>query len=111
MSSVITISDSQFPSEVLEASQPVLVYFWAAWCGPCRLMAPTIEAVAPQYSDRLKIVKIEVDPNPQAVDQCQIEGVPALRLFQEGKVTQATEGVMNKRQLASFLDSHLPSAV
>ncbi|WP_225931192.1 thioredoxin family protein [Leptolyngbya sp. 7M] len=90
--SVIVISDPQFTSEVIDASQPVLVYFWASWCGPCRLMSPAIEAVATQYNDRLKVVKMEVDPNPEAVAQCQVEGVPALRLFQQGKVIDATEG-------------------
>lgn len=102
-SSVVVISDPQFSSEVLDASQPVLVYFWAPWCGPCRLMSPAVEAVASQYGDQLKVVKMEVDPNPEAVAQCQVEGVPALRLFQQGKVIEATEGVMNKQKLESFL--------
>lgn len=108
-SSVVIISDPQFASEVLSASQPVLVYFWASWCGPCRLMAPAVEAVASEYSDRLKVVKMEVDPNPEAVAQCQVEGVPALRLFQDGKVIEATEGAMNKQKLESFLNSCLAS--
>jgi thioredoxin 1 len=107
MSSVITISDPQFSTEVLDASQPVLVYFWAGWCGPCRLMSPAVEAVASQYGDRLKVVKMEVDPNPDAVAQCQVEGVPALRLFQDGKVLEATEGAMNKQKLEDFLSTHL----
>lgn len=107
MSSVVVLSDSQFASEVLEASQPVLVYFWAAWCGPCRLMAPAIEAVAAQYGEQLKVVKMEVDPNPDAVSKYQVEGVPALRLFQDGKLIEATEGAMNKQKLESFLSSHL----
>lgn len=107
MSSVITISDPQFSTEVLDASQPVLVYFWAGWCGPCRLMSPAVEAVASQYGDRLKVVKMEVDPNPDAVAQCQVEGVPALRLFQDGKVIEATEGAMNKQKLEGFLSTHL----
>lgn len=106
-SSVIVISDPQFNLEVLEAPQPVLVYFWAAWCGPCRLMSPTVEAMASKYSDQLKIVKMEVDPNPETVAQCQVEGVPALRLFQQGKLIEATEGVMNKQKLESFLSPYL----
>lgn len=103
MSSVVTISDPQFSEEVLGAGQPVLVYFWATWCGPCRLMAPAIEAVAAQYGDRLKVVKMEVDPNPEAVAQYQVEGVPALRLFQDGQVIESTEGAMNKQKLEEFL--------
>lgn len=105
--SVLVISDPQFASEVIDAPQPVLVYFWASWCGPCRLMSPAVEAVATEYGDRLKVVKMEVDPNPEAVAQCQVEGVPALRLFQEGKVIEATEGAMNKQKLESFLSPHL----
>lgn len=108
-SSVIVISDPQFNSEVLDASQPVLVYFWASWCGPCRLMSPAVEAVASEYGNQLKVVKMEVDPNPEAVAKCQIEGVPALRLFQQGKVIEATEGVMNKKTLEKFLSPHLSS--
>lgn len=108
-SSVVVISDPQFNSEVLSASQPVLVYFWASWCGPCRLMSPAVEAVANEYSDRLKVVKMEVDPNPEAVAQCQVEGVPALRLFQDGKVIESIEGAMNKQKLESFLNSCLAS--
>ncbi len=107
MSSVVTISDPQFSEEVLDAGQPVLVYFWATWCGPCRLMAPAIEAVAAQYSDRLKVVKMEIDPNPESVAQYQVEGVPALRLFQNGQVIQSTEGAMNKQKLEEFLTTVL----
>jgi thioredoxin 1 len=110
MSSVITIQDADFPTEVLTVSQPVLVYFWASWCGPCRLMAPAIDWAASQYGDRLKIVKMEVDPNPEAVAKYQVEGVPALRLFRAGELVEATEGAMNQQKLAGFLDAHLASA-
>lgn len=106
-SSIAIISDPQFSSEVLDAAQPVLVYFWASWCGPCRLMSPAVEAVASQYSERLKVVKMEVDPNPEAVAQCQVEGVPALRLFQDGKVIEAIEGAMNQQKLETFLQDSL----
>lgn len=106
-SSVTIISDPQFSSEVLDAAQPVLVYFWASWCGPCRLMSPAVEAVASEYGERLKVVKMEVDPNPEAVAQCQVEGVPALRLFQDGKVIESTEGAMNRQKLETFLQASL----
>ncbi|AVZ30990.1 MULTISPECIES: thioredoxin family protein [Cyanophyceae] len=106
---VITITDSEFETEVLKAEQPVLLYFWASWCGPCQLMSPLINLAATKYSDRLKIVKIEVDPNPKTVKQYQVEGVPALRLVQGDKVLGSTEGAIGKEKLLNFLDTHLSS--
>ncbi|MBE9238765.1 thioredoxin [Anabaena aphanizomenioides LEGE 00250] len=106
---VITITDAEFETEVLKAEQPVLVYFWASWCGPCQLMSPMINLAASQYSDRLKIVKMEIDPNPLTVKQYQVEGVPALRLIKEKQLLESTEGVISKDQLLSLLDQHLNS--
>ncbi|MGG6297617.1 thioredoxin [Leptolyngbya sp. AN02str] len=111
MSSVTVISDPQFEGEVLSAEHPVLVYFWAPWCGPCRLMSPIMESIAAQYGDRLKIVKMEVDPNPDAVSKCRVEGVPALVLFREGAQVAAMEGVMGKPKIEGFLTEHLPQSV
>ena len=107
MSGVIAIKDTEFETEVLKANRPVLVYFWASWCGPCRLMSPLIEEAANNYSDRLKVVKMEVDPNPGTVKLYKVEGVPALRLFQGTQVLASTEGAIGKQQIASFLDTHL----
>lgn len=107
MSSAIAIKDPEFDTEVLQANQPVLVYFWAAWCGPCRLMSPSIDWVAQQYRSRLKVVKMEVDPNQATVKQYQVEGVPALRLFQGTQLLASSEGVIAKPKLISFLDTHL----
>lgn len=107
MSGVIAIKDTEFETEVLKADQPVLVYFWASWCGPCRLMSPLIEEAANNYRDRLKVVKMEVDPNPATVKLYKVEGVPALRLFQGTQVLASTEGAIGKQQIASFLDTHL----
>jgi len=111
MSSVITIQDAEFGAEVLKAPQPVLVYFWASWCGPCRLMSPVVEWAAEQYGDRLKIVKMEVDLNPEAVAKYQVEGVPALRLFKSGELLESTEGAINKLKLERFLNAHLSPAL
>ncbi|MFQ3618014.1 MAG: thioredoxin [Cyanobacteriota bacterium] len=107
-SSVVVISDAEFETTVLQTDQPVLVYFWAPWCGPCRLMSPMMESVASQYGDRLKIVKMEVDANPEAVARYKVEGVPALILFREGQPVEAIEGVVNKQRIEGFLDAHLP---
>ncbi|MBN3949864.1 MAG: thioredoxin family protein [Nostoc sp.] len=106
---VITITDAEFETEVLKAEQPVLVYFWADWCGPCQLMSPAIASAAIEYSDRLKVVKMEIDPNPLTVKQYQVEGVPALRLFLGQEVLISTEGVIGKDKLLALLDTHLNS--
>lgn len=107
MSSVISISDAEFETEVLKATQPVLVYFWASWCGPCRLVSPSVQGVAETYSDRLKVVKMEIDPNPNTVAQYKVEGVPALRLFKDSQLIHAYEGAIGKQQLTSMLETHL----
>ena len=103
------INDADFEKEVLQAEKPVLVYFWASWCGPCKLMSPAVTAAATKYSDKLKVVKMEVDPNPVSVKQYQVEGVPALRLMLGDKVIASSEGVVNKEKLMNLLDTHLSS--
>jgi thioredoxin 1 len=103
---VITITDAEFETEVLQADLPVLVYFWASWCGPCQLMSPLINLAATKYSDRLKVVKIEIDPNPVTVKQYQVEGVPALRLIQGDKLLVSSEGVIGKDKFISLLDTY-----
>ena len=107
MSSVVEIADRQFTGEVFDSDRPVLVYFWASWCGPCRLVSPSINWIAEHYGDRLKVVKLEIDPNPDAVPQCKVEGVPALRLFKNKEIIASHEGAIGKQQLQTMLDSHL----
>jgi len=104
---VITITDAEFETEVSQAELPVLIYFWATWCGPCHLMTPVIKSTATTYSDRLKVVKMEVDPNPVTVKHYQVEGVPAFRLIQGDKLLASVEGVINKDKLLSLLDTYL----
>ncbi|PMB04922.1 thiol reductase thioredoxin [Fischerella thermalis CCMEE 5328] len=104
---VKTITDAEFETEVLQAEEPVLVYFWASWCGPCQLMSPLVNLAANTYSDRLKVVKMEIDPNPLTVKQYQVEGVPAIRLIQGNNILASAEGVMGKEKLISLLDTHL----
>lgn len=106
---VININDADFDKEVLQAQKPVLVYFWASWCGPCKLMSPAVTAAAEKYGEKLKVVKMEVDPNPVSVTQYKVEGVPALRLVQGDQLLASSEGVVNKEKLMSLLDNHLKS--
>jgi thioredoxin 1 len=109
MSSVTIITDAEFSAEVLQAQQPVLVYFWAAWCGPCRLMAPMMETMAVDYGDRLKVIKMEIDPNPASVKTYKVYGVPAFRLFQAGEMVASLEGAIPKQQVQAFLTDHMPA--
>lgn len=107
MSSVLVISDAEFEREVLQATQPVLVYFWAPWCGPCRLMAPIMDGMAASWGDRLKVVKLEIDPNPEAVKAYQVDGVPAFRLFKAGELLESMEGAIPKQKIEEMLAAHI----
>jgi thioredoxin 1 len=107
VSSVTVINDAQFESEVLQAELPVLVYLWAAWCGPCRLVSPSIDRIASDYSDRLKVVKMEIDPNPETVKTYKVEGVPAIRLFKGNELLHSWEGAITKAKLVTMLESNL----
>jgi len=109
MSGVVIIKEDQFEAEVLRAKQPVLVYFWATWCGPCLLMAPVVESLASLYGDRLKLIKMEVDPNRSVVAQYKVEGVPAFRLFREGEMIAALEGAVVKQKLLDLLNPYVPA--
>ncbi|GFE71155.1 co-chaperone YbbN [Chroococcus sp. FPU101] len=107
MSKVLEITDQQFEQEVYSTEQPVLVYFWASWCGPCKLVSPSVSWVADTYSDRLKVVKLEVDPNPESVAKCKVEGVPALRLIKDKAILESYEGAIGKQQLQSLVETFL----
>ena len=107
MSSVLEIKDPEFDKEVFEANTPVLVYFWAAWCGPCRLVSPSVKKIAESYGDSLKVVKLEVDPNPEARTKCKVEGVPALRLFKDKELLAEHEGAITRQQLEEMLQQYL----
>lgn len=108
MSNVVILSDPEFETEVLKSPTPVLAYFWAPWCGPCRLVSPSIETIAADYSDRLKVVKLEVDACPESVKAYKVEGVPALRLFHNGDPIATHEGAIAKPKLIEWIDTHLP---
>lgn len=104
MTKVIEINDSQFKNEVIDQDNTVLAYFWASWCGPCRLVSPSINWVAENYSDRLKVVKLEVDASPETVAQLKVEGVPALRIFKQGELISSYEGAIGKEKLKEFIE-------
>jgi len=104
MSHLIATTDSEINQEISQSQKPVLLYFWASWCGPCRIVSPSVEAVAEEYRDQLKVLKMEVDPNPEAVKTYQVEGVPALRLIQNSDVQGSHEGSITKDKLKQSID-------
>ncbi len=103
----LKVTDSTFEKEVLNAKEPVLVDFWAAWCGPCRTIAPVIEELASEYEGRLKVRKLNVDENPVLPSQYGIRSIPTMMLFKHGKLKETTVGSQPKSQLASVIDRHL----
>jgi thioredoxin 1 len=107
MSKVIEISDAQFNSEIAETDKTVLAYFWANWCGPCRLVAPSINWLAENYNDRLKVLKLEVDASPETVAKYKVEGVPAFRIFKQGEMVDSLEGAIGKEKLKEFIEASM----
>ena len=100
-------SDASFESDVLRSDKPVLVDYWAEWCGPCKSIAPILDEVAKEYQGRLKIAKINVDENQQVPAKFGIRGIPTLMLFKNGNVEATRVGALSKSQLTAFLDSNI----
>ena len=98
------VTDSSFELVVLKSEKPVLVDFWAAWCGPCRMIAPTIEAIAEQYSDRVTVVKLNVDDNPSTTMTYGIKGIPTLILFSGGKEVERLVGATSKESISRMIE-------
>ena len=101
------VTDASFKGEVLESAVPVLVDYWAEWCGPCKMIAPLLDEVARDYDGKVRVVKVNVDDNPGAAQRFGIRGIPTLKLFRNGSEVATQVGAVSKSQLASFLDSHL----
>ena len=101
------VTDSTFTTEALQAQLPVLVDYWAEWCGPCRMIAPVLEEVAKEYAGRLIVAKLNVDENQQTPQKYGIRGIPTLMLFKNGNIEATKVGAVSKSQLTAFIDSHI----
>jgi thioredoxin 1 len=99
------ITDAEFDAEVTQAALPVVVDFYATWCGPCRQLAPTMDSLADQYAGKIKFVKVNVDESPKLAQQFQVEGIPMLLFFKDGKLAETSVGLLTKADLVQHLDS------
>ena len=104
---IMHTSDSSFEADVLNSEKPALVDFWAEWCGPCRMIAPLLDEAASEYADRMSIVKLNVDENPNVAQRFGIRSIPTLMLFKNGAVQAQKLGAMSKSQLTEFLENNL----
>ena len=105
---IIIVDDASFEKEVLQSETPVLIDFWATWCGPCKLISKVVEKAAPEFKGNLKIVKIETDPNPILVEKYEVYGLPTLMVFKDGQPVKGSkrEGAINLAKLKDYLQSH-----
>jgi thioredoxin 1 len=103
---IVILSDANFEQEVLKSPIPVLVDYWAEWCGPCKIIGPVLDEIAPEYQGRVKIAKLNIDDNPQTPPRYGIRGIPTLMLFKGGDVEATKVGAISKPQLMSFIDSN-----
>ncbi len=105
MANTITFTDGNFDEEVLNSSVPVLVDFWAEWCAPCKMIAPSIEELASEYEGKLKVGKVDVDSNPNIASTYQIRSIPSIVFFKDGKVADQIVGAVPKKQIAGMVDT------
>jgi thioredoxin 1 len=104
---VVHISDESFEEEVSQSEVPVLIDYWAPWCGPCKMIAPVLDEIATEYSGRLKVVKLNIDDNPQTPPKYGIRGIPTLMIFKNGQVEATKVGAVSKVQLRAFIEDSL----
>ena len=107
---VSEVSDSSFDKDVLQSDKPVLVDFWAAWCAPCRILAPTVDAIAEKYATNARVVKVNVDDNPSISQRYGIKGIPTLILFKAGKEEERVVGATSKEAISRMIDKHVSGA-
>ena len=101
----VNVSDADFENEVLNSKEPVMVDFWAEWCGPCKALSPIVDEVAGELSGKMKVVKVNIDENPNAPTKYGVRGIPTLMVFKEGEIVDTKVGGMSKTQLNDWLDS------
>ena len=104
---IVHTSDAEFEQDVLKSDRPVLVDYWAEWCGPCKMIAPILDEIADEYGDKVKICKLDIDANQETPPKYGIRGIPTLMLFKNGEVEATKVGALSKSQLAAFLDSNI----
>ncbi|HEX6591067.1 MAG TPA: thioredoxin TrxA [Moraxellaceae bacterium] len=104
---IVNATDASFETDVLKSDGPVLVDYWAPWCGPCKMVAPILDELAGEYEGKLKIVKVNVDDNPGTAQKYGVRGIPTLSLFKGGSVEATKVGALSKSQLTAFLDSNI----
>ena len=104
---IVHTSDGSFETDVLQSEKPVLLDFWAEWCGPCKMIAPLLDEAATEYADKLNVVKINIDENPNTPQKFGIRSIPTLMIFKDGAPQAQKLGAMSKSQLTEFLDSNL----
>ena len=103
----VEITDASFEAEVVNSDKPVLVDYWAEWCGPCKMIAPILEEVGAEYGDKLTIAKLNIDQNPETPPKFGIRGIPTIMLFKQGDIVATKVGALSKSQLTAFLDENL----